>query len=333
MGTPHDTFFHFTFRHAVHAEPWLRAALPAELVRILRWPTLRPIPERVHGRALRLGFTDVVFSAKYTFVRGRAFVLTEHRSHHDAGLHGTLVRYSVHLAHSLRRDRTTLAAAVIPVVLYHGPGPLVVDEPAIEALVAADPEAASTLHSLQPRLTAIVDDLSLADEAALLARGLTPLGTLTQLSLRCLPGLAPAAVIAAIHRWGGLLRAVDEGDGPPIGRDAIETFGWYVLHVTDVEPEDVHMAIQQHLNRPEERIMTTARRLRLEGMKEGEARGEAHGETKGKAALVHRMLTRRFGPLPATIESRLQAATTAELERWADRLLDATSLDAVFASD
>ncbi len=63
----------------------------------------------------------------------------------------------------------------------------------------------------------------------------------------------------------------------------------------------------------------------------GKAEGKAEGEAKGRAALLARLLTRRFGRLPAAIGARLDAAPSDQLDRWAERLLDATSLDDVFA--
>ncbi len=322
MGTPHDTLFHFTFQHPSHAGSWLRSILPAALVAALRWAALRPLPERVHGKALRFQVTDAVFTIKFVAVRGRAFLLLEHRSHHDEQLHGTVVRYSVHLAHSLRRDRTSPPLPVIPVVLYHGPGPFDATGPA-SPLAGVDAAADGEMQRLQPKLDLIVDDLSRLDEAALRARDLTPLGALTLLALRVLPGASPSEAIAAIERWGALVRAVDEAPGPPVGREAIEQFGWYVLHVTDAEPLDVHMAIQKHLQRPEEKIMTTAQRLRREGREEG--------QLEGRVATLLRLLTRRFGPLPADATARLHAANASTLDQWADRVLDAPTLAAVFA--
>jgi len=38
-------------------------------------------------------------------------------------------------------------------------------------------------------------------------------------------------------------------------------------------------------------------------------------------------------PLPAGIAERLRSASTAELDRWTDRILDSLTLDAVFAAD
>jgi hypothetical protein len=45
-----------------------------------------------------------------------------------------------------------------------------------------------------------------------------------------------------------------------------------------------------------------------------------------------RQLTRRFGVLPADVAARVRQAGTPELEDWADRILDATSLDELFAA-
>ena len=39
---------------------------------------------------------------------------------------------------------------------------------------------------------------------------------------------------------------------------------------------------------------------------------------------------RRFGEIPAWAEERLNKATGKELEQWADRILDASSLEEVF---
>jgi hypothetical protein len=46
--------------------------------------------------------------------------------------------------------------------------------------------------------------------------------------------------------------------------------------------------------------------------------------------LLKRQLIKRFQTLPVAIAARIDQATEADVERWADRLLDAGSLDAVF---
>ena len=51
---------------------------------------------------------------------------------------------------------------------------------------------------------------------------------------------------------------------------------------------------------------------------------------KGEATILFRQLNRRFGPLDDTIAQRLGKAKVEQLEHWADRLLDAPTLSAVF---
>jgi hypothetical protein len=64
---------------------------------------------------------------------------------------------------------------------------------------------------------------------------------------------------------------------------------------------------------------------------EGEQRAERKGRQEGEAALLRRLLERRFGALPAWARDRIAAADTAMLEDWGLRVLDAGSLDDVLA--
>jgi hypothetical protein len=55
--------------------------------------------------------------------------------------------------------------------------------------------------------------------------------------------------------------------------------------------------------------------------------GRAEGELHGRAALLQRQLTRRFGPLAAQASERLSTATIDELDAIGERLLTAKSLE------
>ncbi|NLY26070.1 MAG: DUF4351 domain-containing protein [Alcaligenaceae bacterium] len=57
---------------------------------------------------------------------------------------------------------------------------------------------------------------------------------------------------------------------------------------------------------------------------------EKKGEAKGEAILLQRQLIRRFGALPSAIVGQIAAATSAQLELWGDRVLEASTLDEVF---
>ena len=87
-ATPHDTLFHFTFQHPRHAAGWLRSVLPKELVAAIDWGSLRAAPEKVHGHALRLQVTDILFEVALLPHGHAAFVVPEHKSWLDPETHG-----------------------------------------------------------------------------------------------------------------------------------------------------------------------------------------------------------------------------------------------------
>ena len=72
---------------------------------------------------------------------------------------------------------------------------------------------------------------------------------------------------------------------------------------------------------------------RSEGRRERRRQGRSEGRREGEATLLLRQLTHRFGELPAGVEARIRSADDANLQRWGVRLLDANTLDAVFADD
>jgi hypothetical protein len=59
------------------------------------------------------------------------------------------------------------------------------------------------------------------------------------------------------------------------------------------------------------------------------AEGEVRGRAQGRAELVLKQLTLRFGPVPAAVEARIRAASIAQLDTFAERVLTARSLDEV----
>jgi len=65
---------------------------------------------------------------------------------------------------------------------------------------------------------------------------------------------------------------------------------------------------------------------------EGKAEGIQIGEARGKADILLRLLRRRFGALPDSTRGRVLGASEDQLNEWAENVLDAPTLDAVFES-
>lgn len=93
----------------------------------------------------------------------------------------------------------------------------------------------------------------------------------------------------------------------------------------DIEPDVLQDLVTQSLSAgKEEMLMTVAERL--------EKRGEARGEAKGRNAILSRLLAKRFGQdiFDISLQERLRNATPEQLDHWAERILDAKSLEEVF---
>ena len=70
---------------------------------------------------------------------------------------------------------------------------------------------------------------------------------------------------------------------------------------------------------------------KAEGLLEGKAEGLLEGKAEGKAELLLKLLAIRFGPLPEPTRARITAATTEQIDTWAERMLTASTLDEVLA--
>ena len=60
--------------------------------------------------------------------------------------------------------------------------------------------------------------------------------------------------------------------------------------------------------------------------------GRAEARTEGAANQLNKMLEHRFGALADSVERRIRAASADELNNWAVAVLDAETLDDVFAN-
>jgi hypothetical protein len=64
-----------------------------------------------------------------------------------------------------------------------------------------------------------------------------------------------------------------------------------------------------------------------------ERRGEARGKVAGAGLVVRGLLEQRFGPLPESVLDRLDQADADQLVAWGHRVLDARTLEEVFAGE
>src|SRR5690606_31289523 len=70
---------------------------------------------------------------------------------------------------------------------------------------------------------------------------------------------------------------------------------------------------------------------RTEGREQGLEEGKALGAAAGQSKLLTQQLIHKFGPLPQSIQQQLSSANIEQLDAWALKLLDSSTLEAVFS--
>lgn len=80
--------------------------------------------------------------------------------------------------------------------------------------------------------------------------------------------------------------------------------------------------------------ITSVERIGIaKGRVEGRVEGRLEGRLEGESKLLRKLLERRFGTLPAWASDKLNNAAEQDLESWAETVLTAPTLSAVFDND
>jgi flagellar biosynthesis/type III secretory pathway protein FliH len=116
----------------------------------------------------------------------------------------------------------------------------------------------------------------------------------------------------------------------------------WMMHLPDTLSQRLWQDIESIEGETRMRYVTSIERLAIargmqkgmeqgleQGLEQGIEQGMQHGKREEAAAIVAKLLTKRFGPLPESVRARMAQATLEQLDEWAERLLDAPSLDAV----
>ena len=101
----------------------------------------------------------------------------------------------------------------------------------------------------------------------------------------------------------------------------LEPIGLTPEYVMDLGRREWFASVARSMSKEELSNMPGAADIRQEGRQEGEVK------------LLVRLLTRRFGELPAAVHEQIAIADLDALERWGDLVLDARSLKDVFGSN
>jgi hypothetical protein len=213
---------------------------------------------------------------------------------------------------------------LLPVVLYNGEapwrGPVTLHE------LVGLPEV-SSLWRWQPEMHYHLIDVGSFSEVELKARDGLP-----ALWFRLENAPDPAEVVAiadAVLAW------LSRHQGYSAAKAAfVELLGALVAPLgPDVRvPEDLLGVRNMLLARAEKWTQEWRQEGLLKGLQEGRQEGLQEGRREGEVMFLLRLLERRFGALPDLVRDHVVAADVPLLEEWGMRILEAKTLDEVFAN-
>lgn len=127
---------------------------------------------------------------------------------------------------------------------------------------------------------------------------------------------------ARVERWARFFAAQDEADYEQLAsEDPIMVTAKEALDELSQDPTARRLA----------RERSDAIKLYEKDMASYRAAARAAGQAEGKAELLLKQMSLRFGPLSEATLVRVWAASVEELERWGERILGAQTLDDVLA--
>ncbi|GAB2642358.1 Rpn family recombination-promoting nuclease/putative transposase [Nocardia goodfellowii] len=326
-SSPHDAYFKQVMGRPADIAGELRAVLPEALVARLDWTDLELQPCSFISQDLASCHSDLLFRTRLNGNDAFVYLLIEHQSRPDPLMAMRMLQYMIAIWVKYTHDHrgSTELPVVIPLVVHASPRGARWHTPtAMTDLFRLDSATRDALGDLLPRFRFALDDLAAVELPALYARDLTPAAQILLVLLKVATGNQhlDRDLLPLLDYLRALLAA-------PGGMDDLNCVVTYILTVGETSITDLKPVINQLGPDAKEVIVTTAERLRAEG----EARGRAEGEARGRvhvAEILLGQLAAKFGPVPADVALGVRRAGFDQLGLWASRVLNATSLDAVF---
>lgn len=316
-STPHDDLSQKTLGIPEHAAGELRAVLPRKLVKRVDWSTLRAEPGSFVDAGGPRRHTDLLFSATIDGRDARLYVLFEHQSSFDRWMPLRLLVYMSRIWVSLADERAASLPVIIPVVLYNGEGRWTASTRFSSLLDPGGPPEGA--RAFIPDFRFVVDDLAAVSEATLLRRPMSALARLTVWAMRSVRHDFERALLDA---WMELLREAGDQAG-------VEARDQVFVYLSGVDGgDDLLQAIVARMDDEErEQVMGLRKQWEDAAREEGIEQGIERGIRRGRVESLLSQLQLKFGDIGEARREQIAGASLRELERWSQRILDATSLE------
>ena len=275
--------------------------------------------------------TDLLFAAPFIAGdEGFVYLLFEHQSHSDPLMAWRLLRYMVRIWESwLRANPEAKTLPVIyPIVLAQG-GDSWSAPRSFGDLLDWPMHGTHRMRKAVPDFTYHIEHIDQIPDEDLQG------AALGRMALLLMKHAWAGDIWQQLERWIATFKEIADA---PDGIEALRLLLRYMIHVGEERDPPTRARIKAIIERElgptaTEEYMTFAQALREEGRAEGRAEGKAEGEAEGRqklAAVLARLLEKRFGALSEDARRRIDEAGLEDLGRWSLRVLDVDELAEVF---
>ncbi len=272
----HDLFFKQTFSIREHAADFIRHTLPPELSDQMDFNTLA-IEKGSHvDTALAENFSDTVYTCLFSGIQVKIALLFEHKSAPDSNLPFQLHRYMGNLwENSIKQKQPRLP--VIPIVLYHGQTPWTPG-----SLISGFKNLPDAVKPYIPDCEFIFVDLSAyANET--IKTSVFKVASL-RIALLIMKNIFDQQKLE--HHLTQFLEIGHAYFQETQGLKFLEAVINYILQATEIEPDRLVESVACISEKGGDIAMTTAEKLRQEGLLKGRQEGRQEGSYKTMVSLV-----------------------------------------------
>lgn len=299
---PHDHFFRESFGRLEIARNYLEEYLPGTVRRLLDLETLILQDGSFVDEALQTHQSDLLYQVRlHSGDPAFVYFLFEHKSYPEPKVGLQLLRYMVRVWERLEKEQQPLAP-IVPLLIYHGEQPWRGSTTFSDLFVLP-----AELRPFTPDFRFHMSDFShLSDETI---RGRIWL----RVSLAVMRSIFDPDLRSELDSLVRLMFALSD---KRTGLEYIHTILYYLSRATDrVDMETLRRALLQQGEIGEQAMSTIAETLISQGIEQGIEQS------------IMRVLSRRFGDIPADVQSRLVGLSAPLLADMLDEALVAPDVD------
>lgn len=313
MNKEHDSGYRYLFSNPALVKDLIMGFVPDDWLHSLDYSTLESVNASYVSEDMKQRHSDVIWRVKAGGQWVYLYLLIEFQSSVDVYMALRMMVYQGLLYQDLIKAKAVLEDGrlppILPIVLYNG------KERWTAAADVSDliPAVPGLVAQFKPQVKHL-----LIDENAYSDHELASLKNLVAAVFRIEHPTSPQAMLELLKNLEAWL-----ADSPDLRR----MFGCWI-RATLMRNSEYKVLLPQVDDLQELNVML-ADKLE-EWALEYKAEGKSEGKVEGEILALQKLLSRRFGAIPAELTAKIANASLEEIERWFDLAIDATRLADIF---